>query len=142
MVRGKKPQLSASKEDIRELDPLTSETIVNNLRDRYSNNAFYTRIGSNLMVAVNPNRRTDSISEETELEYLEDAMDTSNENSKKKLPPHVYEIASKAYLHLCRNGEDQSIILRGLSGSGKSFTRDILVKYLCDLSKGKKKIKN
>ncbi|ORX75918.1 hypothetical protein BCR32DRAFT_284732 [Anaeromyces robustus] len=141
MVRGKKPQLSASKEDIRELDPLTSETIVNNLRDRYSNNAFYTRIGSNLMVAVNPNRRTDSISEETELEYLEDAMDTSNENSKKKLPPHVYEIASKAYLHLCRNGEDQSIILRGLSGSGKSFTRDILVKYLCDLSKGKKKSK-
>jgi len=139
MVRGKKPQLSASKEDIRDINPLTNETIVNNLRDRYSNNALYTRIGSNLIVAVNPNRRTDAITEETEMAYLEDAMDTSNEGSKKKLPPHVYEIASKAYLHLCRNGEDQSIILRGISGSGKSFTRDMLIKYLCDLSKGKKK---
>ncbi|KAL6607420.1 chitin synthase-domain-containing protein [Neocallimastix sp. 'constans'] len=141
MVRGKKPQLSASKEDIRDINPLTNETIVNNLRDRYSNNALYTRIGSNLIVAVNPNRRTDAITEETEMAYLEDAMDTSNEGSKKKLPPHVYEIASKAYLHLCRNGEDQSIILRGISGSGKSFTRDMLIKYLCDLSKGKKKSK-
>jgi len=63
MVRGKKPQLSASKEDIRDLNPLTTENIVNNLRDRYSNNALYTRIGSNLIVAVNPNRRTDAISE-------------------------------------------------------------------------------
>jgi len=45
MVRGKKPQLSASKEDIRALDPLNNETIVTNLRDRYSNNAFYTRMG-------------------------------------------------------------------------------------------------
>jgi len=141
MVRGKKPQLSASKEDIRDLNPLSKESIVNNLRDRYANNAFYTRIGSNIVIAVNPNRRTDAISEETEMSYLEDAMDTSNEVSKKKLPPHVYEIASKAYLHLCRNGEDQSIILRGISGSGKSFTRDMLVQYLCDLSKGKKKSK-
>jgi len=141
MVRGKKPQLSASKEDIRALEPLSNETIVSNLRDRYSNNVFYTRIGSNLIVAVNPNRRTDAVSEETEMAYLEDAMDTSNEGSKKRLPPHVYEIASKAYLHLCRNGEDQSIILRGVSGSGKSFTRDMLVQYLCDLSKGKKKSK-
>jgi len=141
MVRGKKPQLSASKEDIRELNPLNNEVIVTNLRDRYSNNAFYTRIGSNLMVAVNPNRRTDAVTEETEMAYLEDAMDTSNEGSKKRLPPHVYEIAAKAYLHLCRNGEDQSIILRGISGSGKSFTRDMLVQFLCDLSKGKKKSK-
>ncbi|ORX90887.1 hypothetical protein K493DRAFT_409623 [Basidiobolus meristosporus CBS 931.73] len=58
------------------------------------------------------------------------------------LPPHVYEMATKAYLHLRRTGIDQSIILSGLTGSGKSESYRRILRQLCNLAThGKKESK-
>ncbi|CAH7687581.1 putative chitin synthase class V [Phakopsora pachyrhizi] len=48
--------------------------------------------------------------------------------------PHVWALAGKAYYYMRRTGGDQSIIASGESGSGKSESRRLALRYLVDLS--------
>jgi len=62
-----------------------------------------------------------------------------------KLPPHVYSIADNAFRNMIRMMEDssasdqlmsdQSILVSGESGAGKTVTTKIIMKYLAALSK-------
>ncbi|CAO3642937.1 unnamed protein product [Cunninghamella blakesleeana] len=55
------------------------------------------------------------------------------------MQPHIYDLATKSYYHMRRTGEDQSIILSGITGSGKSTTRKHIVSELLLLSTHSKK---
>ncbi|MBW0473377.1 hypothetical protein O181_013092 [Austropuccinia psidii MF-1] len=48
--------------------------------------------------------------------------------------PHVWGLASRAYYYMKRTGSDQSIIIRGESGSGKSNSRRLAINFLVDIS--------
>lgn len=49
------------------------------------------------------------------------------------LPPHVYETSCLAYMGLVRNQEDQSILVSGESGAGKTETVKILMHNLASI---------
>jgi myosin V len=50
------------------------------------------------------------------------------------LPPHVYETSSLAYRGLAVDGQDQSILVSGESGAGKTETVKILLSHLASIS--------
>ncbi|KAF8121177.1 P-loop containing nucleoside triphosphate hydrolase protein, partial [Boletus edulis] len=50
------------------------------------------------------------------------------------LPPHIFQLANNAYYHMRRTIQDQSLIMSGEAGSGKSETRRLAIKTLLELS--------
>ena len=46
------------------------------------------------------------------------------------MPPHIFAMGQQAYRSMMVTREDQSLILMGLSGSGKTFNARYLLRYL------------
>nr|CAG8434853.1 941_t:CDS:2 [Entrophospora candida] len=117
--------------------PISIDIITSTLRERYQHDLIYTRINSSALVSINPYKILPLFNDSTVQEYVADYKDSSGQRTSP--PPHAFQIASQAYLHMRRTAEDQSIILIGESGSGKSEVRKLLVKELIALSSHQKK---
>src|SRR5690606_36261997 len=52
-----------------------------------------------------------------------------------KLGPHVYALAHDAYANMIEHRQDQSCIVTGESGSGKTELTKLFLQYLMELSK-------
>ena len=46
------------------------------------------------------------------------------------MPPHVFAMGQQAYRDMMVTRQDQSLVLMGLSGSGKTFNMRYLLRYL------------
>lgn len=64
------------------------------------------------------------------------STDTTNVGVRNELEPHVYETSSLAYRGLCMEGEDQSILVSGESGAGKTETVKILLTDIASVQRG------
>jgi len=104
---------------------LNEPSILNAINKRYNLNNIYTYTG-NILIAVNPFKKLSIYSNEISYKYITDS--TTN-------PPHVYQIANKSYNHLINNHKDQSILISGESGAGKTQSTKIIMEYLTKLSK-------
>ena len=49
---------------------------------------------------------------------------------RKDMPPHIFAMGQQAYRDMMITQQDQSLILMGLSGSGKTFNARHLLRYL------------
>ncbi|KAG0265994.1 hypothetical protein BG011_003644 [Mortierella polycephala] len=58
----------------------------------------------------------------------------SNHRGPHSLAPHPFEMAGKIYLHLRRTGQDQTVVMSGISGSGKTVGASHILSQLCRLS--------
>ncbi len=54
--------------------------------------------------------------------------------NREELPPHVYGISTSAYLSLKSNAMNQSILVSGESGAGKTETVKILMNHIAQIS--------
>ncbi|KAI8071740.1 chitin synthase [Gongronella butleri] len=116
----------------------SESAILHLLHQRYKQRLPYTQLGHSTLVVVNPYQPLDLLNDAT-LNTYADACYRDLSSSKPALQPHVYDLAAKVYFHMRRTGQDQSIILSGFTGSGKSTTRTHLLKQLLHLSTHTKK---
>ena len=49
------------------------------------------------------------------------------------MPPHIFAAGQQAYRNMMVTRSDQSLILMGLSGSGKTFNARYLLRYLATI---------
>jgi myosin V len=115
-------------EDLTTLTHLHEPSVVYCLKERYRNDSIYTYTGK-ILLALNPFRSIKGF-------YGEAVMEKYwQPNQPQRPPPHVYVIAQDAYQNMLdsrretRNA-DQSILVSGESGSGKSVTTKIVMGYL------------
>jgi len=140
---------SSPPEDLTNLSHLHEPAVVFCLQRRYKQDAIYTYTGK-VLLALNPFRPVDSV-------YSEDVMHqywNMEGQQEQRPPPHAYAIAEDAYRSLVgslmqhtlstslpsssqgnRVGRDQSILVSGESGAGKTVTTKIVMKYLTTLSR-------
>lgn len=128
-------------EDLTKLVHLHEPSILQVLRKRFFHGLIYTSTGS-ILVALNPFRRLDLYSESTKDKYYTDGAD---KEAAKRLPPHVYAVADKAFRTMysaLREKSNQTILVSGESGAGKTETTKLIMNYLAYVSTRRKSQKN
>ncbi|ORZ19792.1 chitin synthase-domain-containing protein [Absidia repens] len=116
----------------------SEDAILHLLQSRFKHGLPYTRLGHSILIAVNPYQPLDLLNDAT-LQSYADVCYRDLSESKPIMQPHVYDLAAKVYFHMRRTGQDQSIILSGITGSGKSTTRAHLLEQILLLSTHTKK---
>ncbi|ETW03107.1 hypothetical protein H310_05533 [Aphanomyces invadans] len=109
--------------DMTSLHHLHEAALVKNLQDRsvLSNQRPYTFM-ANVLIAINPLRY---LEEPDKNSYIGQSLD--------RCPPHPYHVAESAYRQLATVRpvmQNQSIIISGESGSGKTETSKIILDFL------------
>mmetsp|Transcript_4568 Transcript_4568/g.5947 ORF Transcript_4568/g.5947 Transcript_4568/m.5947 type:complete len:1238 (+) Transcript_4568:41-3754(+) len=123
--------------DMVDLSFLHEAAILYNLKARHSRGIPYTRTGD-IVIAVNPYQWLHELySEETRLHYTDKLVHNvaQDVDPKSTVDPHVYETSALAYRGLAVDGQDQSILVSGESGAGKTETVKILMSHLASVQK-------
>ncbi|XP_062975660.1 unconventional myosin-Ia-like isoform X2 [Elgaria multicarinata webbii] len=103
------------------LDPLTEDTLMQNLKERFQHKEIYTYIG-NVVISVNPYEPLPIYSEETIEEYKNCNFFA--------VKPHIYAIADDAYRSLRDQDKDQCVLITGESGAGKTEASKLIMSYV------------
>jgi myosin V len=114
--------------DLVDLDFLHEAAILYNLKVRHKHSQPYTRTGE-LIIAVNPFQWFHHLySEQLRIDYANALVWDTDQHSSggETVEPHVYETSCQAYRGLAM-GENQSILVSGESGAGKTETVKILL---------------
>lgn len=113
-----------------------------NLKARHAACQPYTRTGD-ICLAVNPYQWLHHLyTEAVRCQYAEQLVWNANggggdcHGTPPKLEPHVYETSSLAYRGLCVDGEDQSILVSGESGAGKTETVKLMLTDIASVQRG------
>ncbi|QRW02326.1 chitin synthase [Ceratobasidium sp. AG-Ba] len=107
------------------------ETLLGVLQTRFRADEPYVRIAGTTLVVVNPLKALASVNDLSAAEYAKLARAGAE---KPHLQPHVYELAARVYAMMKRTGVPQSVVFRGITGSGKSHTSSLLTQQLIRLS--------
>lgn len=115
-------------EDMIALNYLHEPAILYNVKRRFLQKLPYTYTGD-ICIAVNPYQWLPELyAEEQHLRYLN--------QPKEELPPHVYATSVAAYDNMRRSSRNQSILVSGESGAGKTETTKILMNHLATIAGG------
>ncbi|XP_034724219.1 myosin, heavy chain 7B, cardiac muscle, beta a isoform X2 [Etheostoma cragini] len=107
-------------EDMAMLTHLNEASVLFNLRRRYSAWMIYTYSGL-FCVTVNPYKWLPV--------YTAPVVAAYKGKRRSEAPPHIYSIADNAYNDMLRNRENQSMLITGESGAGKTVNTKRVIQY-------------
>jgi len=99
-----------------DLDAFSEGSILHHVRKRFLEDKIYTHVGS-ILVALNPFQRLPGIYDDSQIKYY-----TANVHSSDPPAPHVYGSAALAYDQMRTGRGNQSVLVSGESGAGKTET--------------------
>ncbi|KAI6647634.1 Unconventional myosin-Id isoform X5 [Oopsacas minuta] len=107
--------------DFTQVDNLTLDTFILNLKMRYESEQIYSYIGESL-IAVNPY-------EEMKI-FGDDVIETYKGSELFQNAPHPFSIADAAYQLVTKTRDDHCIVATGESGSGKECSNAVSIDFL------------
>ncbi|XP_078439934.1 myosin-1-like isoform X2 [Wolffia australiana] len=119
------PDILDGVNDLMQLSYLNEPSVLYNLEYRYGQDMIYTKAGP-VLVSINPFKEVDLYGDEYVEGYRSGSLDS----------PHVYAIADAAFCEMLRDERNQSIIISGESGAGKTEAAKITMQYLASLGGG------
>ncbi|OAX41215.1 hypothetical protein K503DRAFT_848546 [Rhizopogon vinicolor AM-OR11-026] len=108
-------------DDIADLTFLNEASVVHNLRLRYGSGAIYTYSGL-FLVAINPYQNLPLYTDAIISQYRSKRRDEN--------PPHIFAVAERAWVNMGEERENQSILITGESGAGKTESTKKVIQYL------------
>ncbi|XP_061584262.1 myosin heavy chain, fast skeletal muscle-like [Cololabis saira] len=118
-------------EDMAMMTHLSEPSVLYNLKERYAAWMIYTYSGL-FCVTVNPYKWLP----------VYDAVVVAGYRGKKRIeaPPHIFSISDNAYQFMLQDRENQSILITGESGAGKTVNTKRVIQYFATIavSSGKK----
>nr|XP_012596184.2 unconventional myosin-XVIIIa isoform X1 [Microcebus murinus]XP_012596185.2 unconventional myosin-XVIIIa isoform X1 [Microcebus murinus]XP_020136837.1 unconventional myosin-XVIIIa isoform X1 [Microcebus murinus] len=112
-------------DDLASLVYLNESSVLHTLRQRYGASLLHTYAGPSLLV-LSP-RGAPAV-------YSEKVMHMFKGCRREDMAPHIYAVAQTAYRAMLMSRQDQSIVLLGSSGSGKTTSCQHLVQYLATIA--------
>lgn len=116
-----------------ELTHLNEASVVHNLRIRYQSDLIYTYSGL-FLVTVNPYCPLPIYTNE----YINMYRGRSREDTK----PHIFAVADEAFRNLVEEGSNQSILVTGESGAGKTENTKKVIQYLAAVAQSDSSSRN
>ncbi|XP_043680651.1 unconventional myosin-Va isoform X1 [Vespula pensylvanica] len=114
------PDILMGENNLTSLSFLHEPAVLYNLQIRFQRHCIYTYCGI-VLVAFNPYNELPIYGNDTIWAYRGQAMGD--------LEPHIFAVAEEAYTKLEREGHDQSIIVSGESGAGKTVSAKYTMRY-------------
>ncbi|XP_062258985.1 unconventional myosin-Ib isoform X2 [Platichthys flesus] len=103
------------------LEPLSEDSFIENLKNRFEHNEIYTYIGS-VVISMNPYRTLPI--------FTPDKVEEYRNRNFYELSPHIYALADEAYRSLRDQDKDQCILITGESGAGKTEASKLVMSYV------------
>merc|ERR1712079_821246 len=116
-------------EDMANLTFLNDGSVFWNLKTRYQAKLIYTYSGL-FCVVVNPYKRFPIYTPTVVKMYLG--------KRRNEVPPHLWAITETAYRNMLQNSKDQSMLITGESGAGKTENTKKVISYLAAVAAPKK----
>ncbi|XP_061788823.1 myosin heavy chain, fast skeletal muscle-like isoform X1 [Nerophis lumbriciformis] len=112
-------------EDMAMMTHLSEPSVLYNLKERYAAWMIYTYSGL-FCVTVNPYKWLP----------VYDAKVVSGYRGKKRIeaPPHIFSISDNAYQFMLQDKENQSILITGESGAGKTVNTKRVIQYFATIA--------
>jgi len=125
--------------DMVNLPFLHEAALLYNLKERHRAGKPYTRTGD-IVIAVNPFQWfTEIYTEKVRSRYARVLVwDNTDGDPRSTVEPHVYETSALSYKGLAFDGNDQSILVSGESGAGKTETVKICMNHMASCQHGPK----
>lgn len=108
-------------EDMAGLTHLNEASVAFNLKARYMTNLIYTYSGL-FCVTINPYKKLPI--------YSDDIIKAYKGKKREEMPPHIYAVVDQAYTDMLTSRENQSILITGESGAGKTENTKKVIQYL------------
>ncbi|XP_059351922.1 myosin heavy chain, muscle-like isoform X9 [Daphnia carinata] len=119
-------------EDMSNLTYLNDASVLWNLKARYVNQLIYTYSGL-FCVAINPYKRFPIYTNRVIKMYIG--------KRRNEVPPHIFCISDGAYMDMLTNHENQSMLITGESGAGKTENTKKVIAYFANVGASTKKPK-
>jgi len=108
-------------EDMTTMENMTLDGVLENLKDRYEQDLIYTYTSS-ILVAINPYKILPI--------YTKQYVRTYKGVRLGKLPPHIFAVAETAYTQMIEMDKNQSLLVSGESGAGKTESTKKILQFL------------
>ncbi|EFP05608.1 hypothetical protein GCK72_018221 [Caenorhabditis remanei] len=107
-------------EDMANLTFLNEASVLGNLKDRYKDLMIYTYSGL-FCVVINPYKRLPIYSESVIKHFMG--------KRRNEMPPHLFAVSDEAYRNMVQDKENQSMLITGESGAGKTENTKKVISY-------------
>lgn len=112
-------------EDMANMTYLNDFTVLHNLKRRHEHSLLYTYSGL-FCVAVNPYKRLPV--------YTPGVVSKYRGRRKTEVPPHIFAISDTAYSNMLQDRENQSVLITGESGAGKTENTKKVIYYFAQVA--------
>ncbi|KAK7078909.1 putative TRAFAC class myosin-kinesin ATPase superfamily [Halocaridina rubra] len=116
-------------EDMSNLTYLNDASVLYNLKSRYQARLIYTYSGL-FCIAINPYKRFPIYTNRTVKIY--------QGKRRNEVPPHIFAISDGAYMDMLQLGQDQSMLITGESGAGKTENTKKVLSYFANVGSSSK----
>uniref|UniRef100_UPI00398ED907 unconventional myosin-Va-like n=1 Tax=Pristiophorus japonicus TaxID=55135 RepID=UPI00398ED907 len=115
------PDILMGENDLTALSYLHEPAVLHNLKVRFlDSNNIYTYCGI-VLVAINPYEQLPL--------YGDDVIYAYSGQNVGDMDPHIFAVAEEAYKQMARDEKNQSIIISGESGAGKTMSAKCMMRY-------------
>ncbi|XP_058271697.1 unconventional myosin-Vb isoform X3 [Hemibagrus wyckioides] len=115
------PDILVGENDLTALSYLHEPAVLHNLKVRFlESNHIYTYCGI-VLVAINPYEQLPI--------YGEEVINAYSGQNMGDMDPHIFAVAEEAYKQMARDEKNQSIIVSGESGAGKTVSAKYAMRY-------------
>ncbi|TID30044.1 hypothetical protein CANINC_001413 [Pichia inconspicua] len=112
-------------DDLTTLPHLNEPSVLNSVKLRYQKKIIYTFSGV-VLIAMNPFEKVEQLYTSSMICAYRNAQMSDN-------PPHLFAIANESYKSLRESGRNQSIIVSGESGAGKTVSARYIMRFFASV---------
>ncbi|KZF22642.1 putative myosin MYO2 [Xylona heveae TC161] len=115
------PAVLEASDDLTNLSHLNEPAVLQAIKLRYAQKEIYTYSGI-VLIATNPFARVDSL-------YVPGMVQVYAGKQRSTQAPHLFAIAEEAFADMLRNNRNQTIVVSGESGAGKTVSAKYIMRY-------------